>query len=819
MVRLLNKVSILLYADLFLLLVAGLGAYQIVRKPWVPFELEGGSSLVISSRSPHVADVQSGHRIIAANGIPVKDKEELEIVLDSEAAGELATFAIKTQETVLHARVPLIHFYSPAYVILVSFTAIAFIIIALFVVVRAENARAALVFHWATVGPAILMLTTWGSYAVGPEYLRLAPRILFHIAYVGAPLFFLHFTYVFPNTAPNFSIARIVPLYVLGFCVAAAMTISFLLLDEQRSLITVSTYNSWFNGGRLLAALGVLGALVNFVVRYNEMASPTAKKQMRWILLGFIIGPLMFIVLWVVPQGIFGSGLVPEEIILALMCSVPVTFGIAIVRYHIMDVDLIINRSVVYGAVLVTVALLYVVIVSLIGLLIEQTGLVSSVLAASVVAFLFQPMRSNVQHFIDRKFFKIQFNFRQSVRKLTESVVASADRHTLAATVIAQLNELVPVNVIGFYLFKQGHRLSLLAEINDTGVPLRMPDIGSFTVIFDSNLPGVRAKSAEPGLRLNYVHDWGMQECTLLYPVFDSQNRLKAFLALGDKKSGFRFAAEDIDLYSVVVGSVAEVLERIEIQERLIRKQIEAEHLQELHRLQSIFMAGVTHDLKTPLTSIKLFAELLQRGKIKGANKRAYGAMIENEADRLSRLIETVLEYANIERGRAAYSLAPVSLDHIVKDSVRLLSVQAKLQKFKIRTTYSHRGTLITADAAAIERCIVNLISNAIKYGGKSKRIVVKTGRKGKWIFCSVSDNGIGIPKESLPHVFAPFYRAPSGGAEQKGGVGLGLAVVDSVMKAHKGRAEVTSREGKGSTFTLLFPMRGAHEENSSGRR
>jgi len=230
--------------------------------------------------------------------------------------------------------------------------------------------------------------------------------------------------------------------------------------------------------------------------------------------------------------------------------------------------------------------------------------------------------------------------------------------------------------------------------------------------------------------------------------------------------------------------------------------------------LRSQFVANVSHELKTPLTSIRMFAEALQ---IKGlADERKQGQYLDtivNESERLTRLLNNVLDFSRIERGQKSYCMEPVSLAGVVDAAARTMKYPLARQGFELQLDVSGDIPPVRVDRDALEQAILNLLANAMKYSGNSREICLRLARQNGNAVIQVSDQGIGIPKAEQSRIFEKFYRVPSVENEAISGTGLGLALVFHIAAAHGGTAEVESVPGSGSTFSLILPL---HEENGN---
>ena len=275
---------------------------------------------------------------------------------------------------------------------------------------------------------------------------------------------------------------------------------------------------------------------------------------------------------------------------------------------------------------------------------------------------------------------------------------------------------------------------------------------------------------------------------------------------MGEKKSGSRYTLEDADLLQAIAVEAGQAIERIELQAQLLFEQAEAHHFEELNRLKSDFVAYVSHELHTPLTSIKMFAELLERRVRKNDRKgKEYLRVIGGESDRLGRMVNAILNSARIEEGIMRYSLREIDLRTIADRAIEIMRYELDRQGFRVSYRRPGRPLMINADEDGVADVIINLIGNAIKYSASRKSITVTMRKSDGWVACSVADRGVGIASAAMPHLFERFYRSADVSAQARG-TGLGLPFVKYVMDVHHGRVTVTSVPGEGSTFVLLFP-------------
>ncbi|HEX8030591.1 MAG TPA: HAMP domain-containing sensor histidine kinase [Vicinamibacterales bacterium] len=224
--------------------------------------------------------------------------------------------------------------------------------------------------------------------------------------------------------------------------------------------------------------------------------------------------------------------------------------------------------------------------------------------------------------------------------------------------------------------------------------------------------------------------------------------------------------------------------------------------------LKSNFVASVSHDLKTPLALIQLFAETLELGRVRTPERALeYYSIINGEAKKLTRLIENILDFSRMEAGLRPYRMEPADLSESVNRVLSRMETQFSQGHFAVKSKVEADLPRILADEGATEQAIENLLANAMKYSGEAKNIEIEAKRANGHIVVSVTDHGIGISRREQGRIFRKFYRVQRelGGGPQ--GTGLGLAIVDHTMRGHGGFVRVESEPDQGSTFSLHFPI------------
>jgi signal transduction histidine kinase len=229
---------------------------------------------------------------------------------------------------------------------------------------------------------------------------------------------------------------------------------------------------------------------------------------------------------------------------------------------------------------------------------------------------------------------------------------------------------------------------------------------------------------------------------------------------------------------------------------------------QEFMRMKSEFISNVTHEIKTPIATIRSLAENVNEGWITSQEKQQdYFHLIARESERLGHLVENTLDFSRIESGSKRYHMEPISLQEVVEKTLERFRFITEGQGIAISCDFTKNLPPVCADKGAIGQVLLNLMDNAAKYSVGEKFIKLVSKVDGDYVSIAVSDKGIGIDKKDLPRIFDKFYRSESGTGKHITGSGIGLTLVKEIVEAHGGDVTVESERDKGSTFTVRIPF------------
>jgi signal transduction histidine kinase len=229
----------------------------------------------------------------------------------------------------------------------------------------------------------------------------------------------------------------------------------------------------------------------------------------------------------------------------------------------------------------------------------------------------------------------------------------------------------------------------------------------------------------------------------------------------------------------------------------------------ELSRMKSDFVSTVSHEFKSPLTSIRQVAEMLESGRVPSEERkqRYYEALLE-QSERLSLLTDNVLSFARLEEGKREFNFGEVDTSAFLAEVLSPIRERVRHEGFEVELEVEEPLPPLTADRGALSQVVSNLVDNAVKYSGASRKVLVEAADRGGRFMLAVTDFGLGIPKKEQPKVFDRFFRGGEELSRTVKGSGLGLTLVKQIVEAHGGTVRLESEPGKGSRFTVSLPYR-----------
>ncbi|HHN94342.1 MAG TPA: GAF domain-containing sensor histidine kinase [Anaerolineae bacterium] len=274
---------------------------------------------------------------------------------------------------------------------------------------------------------------------------------------------------------------------------------------------------------------------------------------------------------------------------------------------------------------------------------------------------------------------------------------------------------------------------------------------------------------------------------TILAVPLIARDEVIGVLEAVNKQDGENFTQEDVELLSVLGNQAA-----VAVQNAILFQ-------------QSDLISEIVHEMRTPLTSVIAYADLMQRPEITKEQCAQFAAIVQREAARISEMTTNFLDLARLESGRASIAQDEVDLSTVILMAINVILPQAESKDIEVAVDVPVMMPPVRGDAQRLHQVMLNLLSNAVKYCREGDKITVTARAEEDHLVVSVSDTGPGIPADSLPHIFERFYRVP-GTEKSVVGTGLGLSITQQIVEAHGGEITVESEEGHGTTFTFTLP-------------
>ncbi|MDA8245041.1 MAG: HAMP domain-containing sensor histidine kinase [Elusimicrobia bacterium] len=318
---------------------------------------------------------------------------------------------------------------------------------------------------------------------------------------------------------------------------------------------------------------------------------------------------------------------------------------------------------------------------------------------------------------------------------------------------------------------------------------------------FLSRKPFITADAQDdPDVLSQYAKLWEIH--SLMIVPISLHDRIIGVMRVGSRRKDF-FTPDQLEFLSIIADELAIIIEMFTLYENLSKK---AQELAQLNKIKDEFLSTVSHELKTPLTTIKGFVSVILSGEVGPLNEQQHNflTVTDQSVNRLTHLISNLLDLSRLN-GKVEMEFQKVDLAELVRSSVSAMLLKAREGRIDISNAVSRALPHVQADTRWITQVIDNLLINAIKYAGQGAKVRVTGTDKGEAVVICVEDDGPGIPAEEQKMVFDKFYRGKTS-ANQVPGTGLGLAISKSVVEKHGGKIWVESKPGKGCRFCFALP-------------
>ena len=607
-------------------------------------------------------------------------------------------------------------------------------------------------------------------------------------------------------------------LKVRKWLLLSAWSIAFLFALLARTEIIVSGMRSEFFGyaaigGPLLVPLVIYGytmmiwALLKLRKARRISANAEERNRSAYIMIGllffFIFGlfdifPLLGLPMY--PGAIFGN------IVFCLFTS------IAIVKYHLLDIYIVIRRGAAYILMSAAVAIPYVGIILLFNLVFHNSMPTwVYIVLLLLLALGLQPVWGRIQRSVDRLFYRERYDFLKALINFSLDTHRVDNFSEIGSSLVKLISMalrsssvylLLPSKPGDFYMtshsgtnssqFNLSKRSPILTVIHSNKKLLRKEDL--------NNIYRLQSLTAEEADKLEKI------QAEIIVPIITREDELVGILVLAKKLSEQPYSYEEEQLILTVANRVAIELENTQLYEA---EKMMREELEKLDEQKTEFLHNIAHELKTPLTAILSSSELADKKSISDSDlKKRLIKNIRNSAESMNRRVSELLDLAQTQIGEIRIELKLTEIGEMLNQAVSQLQILFQMKEQVLLLEIPKLLPKVNADQEKLEQVLFNLLSNANKFSPTGSNVTLRAKEMNKKIFIEVEDSAPSLSEKEKERLFNPYYRGEDVEKRQRfSGLGLGLAISKKLVELHKGEIWVESKPGKGNVFAVSLPI------------
>jgi len=733
---------------------------------------------------------------------------ELRFYAQSRPAGSI--LEIRSDAGVVHARLePQISRFGLAIILLEG---LIFLGVALLVFAPRVDRGPIRDLYWCTLLYGVATMINGLYYPRTPSWVEWIFPVIWLACLTALPVFFFRMSQTFPRPRRLFERR---PKLMRAIWIAASVLLLWQMVAAFVYFASPTpTAWAWLKVPRTLAEASlVLGVGLGCLTLYRsgrrlEMARE--REQTRWLLWGITIGVAPYVFFRTLPRLLGFNSAIPPEVDRLFELMIPLAFAFAIVRYKWLDIDIIIRRSLIYSILAGALAAVYL----LVGVVVAQQIAARAphsvewiqFLAAALPVVLYTPTRRWIASWVDRTFFKIQYDYAQALLAFQGTIRAASSQEEITEGCRDFVGAELGVDSVAV-MARRGLALVMAAEpepSEDPGAMLEDVEAGRATrrLLAASNTttrPDLESPSFPPSLAgAGY---------RLALPLTAGE-RLNGAILVGEKKSERRFIEEDLKLLHAVRAETESALERVDLVQRASQEALAREKAEELERLKSDFFSRVAHDLRTPLTAIRWTVQNLLDGVKSSPNAEQVPQLkaVEVAAGQLGRLVNNLLDLSKLEHPSARSEAARVDLLPLVQEAVATVQPAARGRNIRFDVSVAPRVRPVSGDRGQLLEIVTNLLENAARYSPDGQAVDVTVEPNGEGQRLVVRDRGPGIPDVDSERIFERFEQGRPSPFTKDRGFGLGLYVARSYLELMHGTIHADNHPEGGARFTCSVP-------------
>ena len=417
------NISIYFAVCIFVLIFGFTGVYRLILKSDLPFGVNIGENFVITNNNDTNLN---GKKLISVSGIPVSNSFEIEFITDSYSIGDSLNCKFLHNNNESNYFIKLIPYYSNYIFIIIScIIGLLFIITGLFAVFKKPTDIAAVIVFIIFTSFGLTVMNSPAPVFSTNDFVGIANRFLHVIGYITGIISFFHFCTIFPESK-NISKAKIIPVYISGFIFIMYICSIIYTALKTNSIDYINQYYTLWNIVQILFLISIISGVVVLLIRYKKYKSEDYRKKIEWIFWGLGIGASPFLVFWVIPVISGYSPLANEEILLSFLILIPFSFAVAVVKYNLFNIEIIVKRSAVYFLLTSILIIAFLVIAGIGDYLFHEVSggqnTLVLIITAIIISITINPIKNQIQKLVDRTFYKEKYDIEKDVTDFTSKI-------------------------------------------------------------------------------------------------------------------------------------------------------------------------------------------------------------------------------------------------------------------------------------------------------------------------------------------------------------------------------------------------------------
>ncbi|MBL7156728.1 MAG: GAF domain-containing protein [Candidatus Omnitrophica bacterium] len=495
----------------------------------------------------------------------------------------------------------------------------------------------------------------------------------------------------------------------------------------------------------------------------------------------------------------------------------PLLMGYAIVRHQLMDIEVIIKKTLVFAGLLAAVSAMLVLPTLVIQEFISQSAglgdrVAGLILSSILIIFSLRKIENFLINVTDKYLFQKKYDYKELLKTFTSEVLTVLDLNRLVKLTVNKLSDIIKLQSCGVFLLnedKNEYNLMASQGIKEKNMVLKIDNTLASFLARTKTCLSVSAHIKEYKMPEKIIEDMNRLKLELAIPLATSQGGMMGILTLGKKKSDEEYTQDDMDILLPLARTLAIALSNAEMFEELGKTQAEAAQREKMAVIGTL-SAGINHEICNPLGiargQCEVFILNMKDGLYKNKTpdellEKAQKIMekVIHETDRATAITKRLSSFAKPSKGLVSHD---IDIKEEIDEVLALVGYELKLDKIDIIKEIGENLSLISGDKKQLQEIFFNLLRNAAQAIKERGRIVIKARETGGKVFIDIEDTGHGIPEDKLGQIFNPFYTTKEPGK----GTGLGLFIVRQVVEKNGGKISVKSKVGDGTVFTLEFP-------------